>query len=125
MATSIPMIIRFLGTSDAGEFGAAECPHCGAKGRYTAHFVLADGSHGAAMAGCLKLFPCSPVAREEARLQKKQADYAKKGWKLNRGDTEALAALERFYAGIIDERAALAIVRSAKSTNQMRYARVR
>ena len=117
---SLPRIVRFLGTDDCPD---SSCPHCGCTGRYIHRFVVEDGRTLAAMSGCAKLFPCSRVATEEQRLRKKQADYAKRGWSLNRVDREALEAVESFYAGIFDERAALARIDHAKRTNTMRRGR--
>lgn len=113
---TLPRIVRFLGTDDCPD---SSCPHCGATGRYIHHFVLEDGRHAAAMSGCVKLYPVSRVALEEQRLNKKAADRAKKGWRLNRRDLGALDAIERYYAGELDERSALAVVDAAKRANQM------
>lgn len=60
--TSLPKVIAVLGISDSGEFGAANCPHCDAKGRYIQRLLTEDGVRGA-MAGCAKLFPQSPLAK--------------------------------------------------------------
>jgi hypothetical protein len=117
-AGSLPRIVRFVGTDDCPD---SACPHCGCRGRFIHRFVVEDGRTLAAMSGCVKLFPSSRIAHEEARLRKKAADRAKKGWKLNRGDLEALEAIEQFYAGTIDERGALSRVDSAKRANQMKY----
>jgi hypothetical protein len=115
----LPRIVRFLGTDDCPD---SECPHCGARGRFIHHFVLENGEHHAAMSGCVGLFPVSPIAREEARLRKKLADHKKRGWVgLNKGDTEALEAIEAFYVGIGDELHAMALVRSAKKANAARF----
>jgi len=115
---SLPKIVRFLGTDDCLD---STCPHCGATGRYIHRFVVEDGRTLAAMSGCAKLFPTSRVAIEEQRLRKKAADRAKRGWKLNRSDLDALAAIEQFFAGAIDERFALSRIDSAKRSNQMRF----
>lgn len=115
---SLPRIIRFLDTTDAPD---SCCPHCGATGRYIHRFVVEDGRHLAAMSGCVKLFPVSPVALEEARLRKKAADYAKRGRKLNRADSDALDAIDGFYAGTVEERRALDMVRWAKQANTAKY----
>lgn len=73
------------------------------------------------MSGCAKLFSTSRIATEEARLIKKQADYAKRGWRLNRSDLHAIAQIERFFAKEIDERTALSAVDLAKRANQSRH----
>jgi hypothetical protein len=116
--TELPRIVRFLGTDDSPD---SSCPHCGATGRYIHHFVVEDGRQLAAMSGCAKLFPTSRIAVEEQRLRKKAADRAKKGWKLNQRDQDALVAIEQFYAGTLDERIALSRVDSAKRFNQSKY----
>lgn len=116
---SLPRIVRFLETLDAP--GSA-CPHCGAGGRYIHRFQAEDGRTLAAMSGCVKLFPASPIAHEELRLREKEKKYRERGYSgLNKADTEALRAIESFYAGGMDERVALAIVRSAKHANQNRW----
>lgn len=114
----LPRIVRFIGTDDAPD---SECPHCGATGRYIHRFVVEDGRTLAAMSGCVKLFPSSRIAHEEARLRKKLDERKRKGWKLNWSDSRALEAIEQFYAGAIDERSALRAVDSAKRSNQARY----
>lgn len=63
----LPRIIRYDHVDDSGEYGNATCPHCGAKGRYVHHFLTDEGPR-AAMAGCIKLFPTSPVAKEHQAL---------------------------------------------------------
>jgi len=118
-AVQFPRIVRFLETLDAGE--GATCPHCGATGRYILRFMTEDGRELGAMRGCAKLFPVSRIAVEELRLRTKLADYEKQGWSLNKRDSEALDAIDGFYAGMIGERAALAIVDRAKRANTMRY----
>lgn len=122
-APALPKIVRFLEIVEGGA-----CPHCGSGGRWIHRFVVADGRELGAMSGCVKLFPVSPVAREHQRLMKKARDYEKKGWKLNRWDSESLDAIEAFYVGAIDERSALATVQcnkqAASNWRQIRYRRV-
>ena len=120
---SLPRIVHFLETSDSP---GAQCPHCGAEGRWILRFVVEDGRTLAAMRGCAKLFPVSRVATEELRLQTKLASYKKRfgaSATLNRRDSEALAAIEAFYAGHWDERSVLSIIDGAKRANQARYRR--
>lgn len=69
------------------------------------------------MRGCAKLFPQSRIAAEELRLRKKADERTRNGWKLSRRDEEALAAINQFYAGEINELYALQIVDSAKHFN--------
>lgn len=112
---SFPRIVRFIGTDDCP---GSSCPHCGAEGRFILRFQVDDGRQLAAMRGCAKLFPVCRVATEELRLRTKLADYAKRGWNgLNRRDSEALAAIEEFYAGSRDERSTLSVVDGAKAAN--------
>lgn len=118
---ALPRIVRFIRTDDCPD---SSCPHCGATGRYIHVFQVEDGRTLAAMSGCVKLFPVSQVALEEARLKKKSADYVKRGWRgLNRQDTEALEAIEAFYRGERDERSVLTIVKGAKASNRAKYRR--
>lgn len=121
--TSYPRIVRFTGRHDMPD---SSCPHCGATGRWIHTFVVDDGRHLAAMSGCVKLFPVSRIATEEARLRQKLERYQKSfgaGARLNQRDTEALNAIDSFYAGIGDERSVLSIIDSAKRANQARYRR--
>lgn len=117
---TLPKIVRFLGTTSAPD---STCPHCGASGMHVHSFVCEDGTTRAAMSGCIKLFPCSPVASEEARLRKKQEDYAKKGWSLNRADSEAMQAIQDFFDGVRDERSTMVVIKGAKARNQARFRR--
>ncbi len=105
----LPRVVRFLDTTES-----STCPHCGASGKYVNRLQLEDGRIIGAMAGCTKLFPIAPIAQEEFRLRKKATDYETKGWVLNSWDTRALDALESYFAGMIDERTALATVRTMK-----------
>jgi hypothetical protein len=116
----LPRIVRFLGTDDAPD---SSCPHCGATGRYIHRFMVDDGRTLAAMSGCVKLFPCSRIATEEARLRKKLEERTRRGWKLGWSDRNALDACDRFYAGTLDERSALRTIDLAKRSNQARYRR--
>lgn len=104
--STLPRIVEFLGTDDAGDM-SANCPHCGADGRYIHRFraITTEGEivFGGAMAGCIKLYPTSWVAEEHRRIAEKQREYEKKGWKLNSWDLDALDALAKFYTGIGSE----------------------
>lgn len=113
----LPRIVRFLETDDSP---GSTCPHCGAEGRYILRFQVDDGRTLGAMRGCAKLFPTSRVAAEELRLRTKETEYAKRGWNLNRRDTEAVAAIQQFYDGTMDERTTLSIVDGAKRANRVR-----
>lgn len=107
----LPRIVRFF---ESTRSEGASCPHCGAAGAVVHHFQVEDGRRLGAMSGCVQLFPVSPVAREDLRLRKKADDYARRDWKLPSWDEEQRVAIERFYAGEIDERHALADVAFAK-----------
>lgn len=105
---SLPKIVAILSTTDAGEFGAATCPHCGADGRYVKTFKCDDGTTRGAMAGCIRLFPISPLAEEHSKIQ----DKVRKGTKLNGWDTKKLAAIEAVLAGSSTEAEAIEVVRA-------------
>lgn len=96
---SLPRVIDVLGESDYGEYGAALCPHCGAKGRYIKHLLLEDGSEAGAMAGCFKMFPKHPVVAKIDYYQSKWKDYDQRGWSLSRFDQQIYDAIERMRAG--------------------------
>jgi len=56
---SLPGVLAVIGVDDRGPSdgtGSANCPHCGASGRYVIRFVCDDGTTRAAMRGCFKLF---------------------------------------------------------------------
>lgn len=80
-SAKLPAIIAIVGVHDGGPmdggFGSAQCPHCGAEGRYVYTFICEDGKRRGAMAGCLKLFPQSnsPVSKLviEAHKRDRQA----------------------------------------------------
>lgn len=116
---ALPKIIRVLDTHDAGEYGAATCPHCGAKCRYYKTFEAIDADGAivklAAAAGCIQLFPTSKLAVTHMKLLDKQRDYAKQGWTLNKSDARCLAIIEAVAKGEIDEQDALAQVGTIKA----------
>ena len=117
--STLPKIVRIEGKVDYGDYGAMNCPHCDAKCRYVTYFdaIDADGkvlSMGAA-AGCFTLFPISPLANVHAKLLTKQADYAKKGWDLNRTDSSNLDLIEQVAKGKIGADEALARIRAANA----------
>ena len=106
----LPMIAYFLDISDAGEYGAAICPHCGAKGRYTYNFVTTDGQELGAMSGCVKLYPIHRFALEHKRIMEKEKD----GKKLNSWDIAIEDAIRDFVKGIISENRADTIIKTEK-----------
>ena len=104
-----PTIIEFTGMYDGGpcEDGAtATCPHCGADGRYIHFFKTADGHEAGAMSGCLKLFPVSPVAKIQKKLQDKEHQlrvaYGKDAH-LNSWQQKMQDSIRIFQAGGMDE----------------------
>lgn len=111
--TPFPKVIQFLGITDGGpcdDGPTAMCPHCGADGRYIHWFVTDDGHTRGAMAGCVKLFPVSPIAAAHQKLVEKEADLMKRFGRdahLNSWDTKKMQTIEAFYAGEITEADAL------------------
>lgn len=109
--SALPRIVQVLHTTDAGEFGADNCAHCGADCRYQTVFLAAeaDGSlvKRAAARGCIQLFPRSPIADVHVKASKTADEKRRKGWKLASWDQARLDACEAFYAGQITEAEAL------------------
>lgn len=102
--TDLPRIVYIDHVEDSGEYGNANCPHCGAKGRYVYHFRCEDGSRRGAMAGCLKHFTLTWLAQEHRRILDKQRDGLKRfgpGHKLASWDAEILAVIEDYADGAI------------------------
>jgi hypothetical protein len=110
----LPMIMRYLGTSDAGEFGAAKCPHCGADGRYIRSFITADGKRRGAMAGCIKLFPVHPFAEAGMRVAEKIRDAEANGRKPASWDLAIEAALEAYFDQDLTETECESAIRNAE-----------
>lgn len=108
---TLPRIVQFIERTDSGEYGNDTCAHCGALGRYQFTFLGDDGKRHKAMAGCIRKFKVAPIADAHAKLITKKADQERLGRKLNGWDAKKLAAIESFYAGEIDEDAALAVIR--------------
>lgn len=109
---TLPRIVALLGRQDHGEYGAATCPHCGAAGRYVYSFRCADGTTRGAMAGCIKLYPQSPLVAEHQALTERQEERAKAGRSLASWDLAKLAAIEAVGSESMSEADALAIVRA-------------
>lgn len=103
----LPRIVRFDGTVSGAEFGDETCPHCGAPGRVVHWFLCDDGKRHGAMAGCIKLFPISQIAKEHQKISEKQRTL-KSGRKLAGWDTKKLDAIERYYEGKLTEGQCLA-----------------
>lgn len=114
VAVVLPKIVRFLEPEIADD---SVCPHCGADGKVVHRFEVDDGRTLAAMSGCVKLFPVSPVAKAEQALMKKRVDYRERGWKLPSWDREKEAAIQAYYDSprtSADERVALDRIRLAE-----------
>src|SRR5690349_17478487 len=94
---NLPEVVEIITIDDAGEGGAASCPHCGAIGRYVYHFTASDGQHYAAMRGCFSHFPKSRFAGRMAELLRKEIDAKKRGRQLASWDIEIMGAI-RDYA---------------------------
>ncbi len=101
--STLPRIIQFLNKTDGGEFGAVECPHCGAKGRYIFYFITEDGKKRGAMAGCIQLFPVSAIAKEHRLIMDRQKEREKKDQKLASWDVNKMEAIQMFYDGKLTE----------------------
>lgn len=103
---ALPTIVRYIGITDGGEPNSERCPHCDAKGRIIHNFEVEypDGrrERRGAMSGCVQLFPMSSIAKHHKRLMEKGVDYAKKGWTLNKSETEMLAIIDAYHAGDIE-----------------------
>lgn len=102
---SLPKIVRFISVADGGE--GAECPHCGARGRYVHRFELETGVIAGAMSGCVQLFPIAPIALVEQRLALRAQRYAKNGWSVTKADQEIMGIVGTFRAGEVDQSEAL------------------
>jgi hypothetical protein len=95
----LPAVLAITEVIDAGPcdggYGSAQCPHCGAEGRYVIKFLCEDGVQRGAMQGCFKLFPgsTSPVARIIGEAFKRQRDL-KPGQKLATWWADMIAACE-------------------------------
>lgn len=113
---NLPRIVLLTGVEDAGEFGAAECPHCGAKGRYIYTFRC-EGHPGetfGAMRGCFSHFKQHPFVKEQVRLADKKSRYAPMGWKLPAWDLAIEQAIIDYADGVISEAEAIEVIRAAK-----------
>lgn len=106
----LPKVVRITSVTDAGEFGAAQCPHCGADGRYIVNFDCEDGTSRAAMRGCFSKFKKHSFVKVYEKITDKRADYEKRGWKLSSWDVSILDAIDGFVYGRITEKDAQAII---------------
>lgn len=111
----LPKVVYIDRLEDAGEGGAASCPHCGAIGRYIYWFACSDGTQRGAMKGCFSHFPKHPFADRHAQVLAKQKSNAKKGWSLASWDAKVMQAIEEFGEGRITEWQAKDIIRQADS----------
>jgi hypothetical protein len=99
--SNLPEVVEILSLDDAGEGGAATCPHCGAIGRYIYWFQASDGEMHGAMKGCFKHFPKSKYLARMTELMDKERQFKAKGWKLARWDSDVLAAIRDYAQGQI------------------------
>jgi hypothetical protein len=114
---SLPRITRYMGCDDSGEFGNANCPHCGAEGRYVHRFKCEDGSYRGAMSGCIELFQWSPTALLDRKLTEKARER-----KLNKNEQRVRFALDEFYAGRMPEAVVTRMAEQMMAANR-EYAR--
>jgi hypothetical protein len=101
--SDLPKIVLVESIDDAGEFGAANCPHCGAPGRYIVSFLCDDGTRRSAMRGCFKHFRRHRFANVALDAMTKETEYKRKGWKLPTWDQQKLDAIRAFAAQEISE----------------------
>jgi len=113
MDDTLPRIIYFQSLQDCGDSNA-QCPHCGAKGRYIYWFICEDGQRRGAMSGCVKHFPWHRFAHEHKRI----LDKSRTKKKLTSWDDEMVKAIEAFADGSIDERTADSRIRLAKKRRE-------
>jgi hypothetical protein len=112
----LPRIVRFDEEIDYGpcdDGATAVCPHCGSDGRYVQYFLCDDGNSYGAMRGCVKLFPVAPIAKRHQKLAQRKTELRRKYGKdatLNSWDARQMDAIERCYAGEIDEAEAFRII---------------
>lgn len=95
---NLPRLIAVNQVEDCGPDGC-RCPHCDAKDRYITWASAADGQLVGAMAGCLQLFPQSPLLAEHKRATDRIRDYQRQGWRPAVHDLNILAAIEAVGRG--------------------------
>lgn len=114
---NLPKVIEVLALDDAGEGGAAICPHCGAVGRYVYHFRCDDGTERGAMRGCFSKFPQHPFAKRLAAILAKEQEQAKReSWnrhELPLWDIEVRDAVRAYTNGTMTEQEAEDAIRAA------------
>ena len=107
----LPKLVNITNIEDYGEYGAANCPHCGAKGRYIHVARTTTGETVKAMAGCIKLYPTHKLFfKETQRIQKKELEYKEKGWNLPALDQAVLDIIDRFLSKELTEKQATSMV---------------
>lgn len=100
--SSLPAIIAVTGADDYGPsdgVASANCPHCGAPGRYVLHFRCADGSRRSAMRGCIKLFPGTNESRLTEQARQHALEARAKGRQLASWWDSILKAVDDLEAG--------------------------
>lgn len=122
-SAKLPAVVAVIEERDYGPSdgeGSANCPHCGALGRYVIIFICEDGSKRGAMRGCFKLFPGSnsPAARlvQEAFTRQRQAKADRKT--LASWWADMIAAAETLSRGPEAVQAFLGAVNAAESRRQ-------
>lgn len=109
----LPHVVEIISLEDAGEGGAASCPHCGAIGRYIYRFIASDGQEYGAMKGCFKHFPKSRYFERMSEILKKEKDAAKRGRHIASWDTDVLDAIRAYADGKKDADQVDEIIRNA------------
>lgn len=116
----LPAIVAILNKHDSGEYGNSSCPHCGALGRYTYHFICDDGRKYGAMAGCIKLFP-KASGRHFSLLEKaftKEEEAKTNKSKLASWWVEMLTATQEFGNDKITKEQLFSVIDTAESRRQ-------
>jgi hypothetical protein len=117
--SDLPKVVEITEITDAGEFGGASCPHCGADGRYITWFLTEDGQRRGAMRGCFALFPKSRYADRVERILQKERESAKTGRNLASWDREVLEAIRAFTRAEQTAEQTDAVIRSADNAKRL------
>ena len=109
----MPKIITIHGIVDGGPDGGANCPHCGAIGRWIIEFTTVDGERRGAMRGCFAKWPMSDLAYRMADIVEKEINARLKGRKIASWDQDVKAAIEMLAEGRTSEQDVWDTVRRA------------
>ena|ERR1035437_124494 len=94
MAVSdFPKVVEIESVTDAGDFGSASCPHCGAPCRYITYFYTEDGGYHGAARVCFSLFPKSKYAARVETILLKERSAKRLGRKMASWDREVIGAI--------------------------------